>query len=107
MEIIVPDLFKGEGMANKNVIIIIATKTTIKIFLFSLIKLLPLENIKRRVIKIKEAPKARYEPRVKVNIRLMPIARIAVNSKVFFMLFRHAKKRDIAIGKGTIKYSAK
>ena len=107
MDITVPDLFKGVGTTNKKVIIIIATKIIIKIFLLFLIKFLLREIRKRKDIKIKETPKPRYEPRVKVAIRLVPIARIAINSKIFLNLFRLAKKRETAIGKGTIKYSAK
>ena len=92
---------------NKKVIIITTVKMIIKIFLFFLMKFLPREIRKRKNIKIKEAPKLRYEPRVKVAMRLAPIAMIPINSKIFFHLFWLTKKREMAIGRGTIKYSIK
>ena len=94
-------------MINKKVIIITTVKIIIKIFLFFLMKFLPREIRKRKDIKIKETPKPRYEPRVKVAVRLAPIAMIPINSKIFFNLFWGAKKRETAIGNGMIKYSAK
>ena len=107
MDINVPDLFKGVGTTNKKVIIDIATKAIIKIFLLFLTKFLLREIRKRKDIKIKEAPNPRYEPRVKVKVRLVPIAIIPMNSKIFFNLFWEAKKRETATGNGMIKYSAK
>jgi hypothetical protein len=57
--ITVPDLFKGVGTTNKKVIIDIATKAMIKIFLLFLMKFLLREIRKRKNIKIKETPKPR------------------------------------------------
>jgi hypothetical protein len=57
-EITVPGLLKGVGIINKKAIIIIAISMIKKIFLFSLIKLLPLDKRKRENIKINETPSA-------------------------------------------------
>ena len=95
------------GITNKEAVTIIAKKIIIKNFLFSLIKILPLEKKKRKNIKIKEIPKPRYEPRVRVNVKLIPIAKMPIKSRFFLNLFRLTKKRETAIGSGTIKYSAK
>ena len=102
-----PGLFRGLGTTIKEIIIIIAKEIIIKSFLFSLIKVFPLEEIKRKNIKIKEVPKPRYEPRVKVNIRLPPMTSIPISSNSFFILFLLTKKRGTAIVRGIIKYSAK
>ena len=107
MDITVPDLFKGVGTTNKKVIIHIVTKIIIKIFLLFLTKFLLREIRKRKDIKIKEATNPRYEPRVKVTVRLVPIAIIPNNSKIFFNLFWGAKKRETVMVRGMIKYSAK
>jgi len=98
-------------MVNKKAARIITIRIKINIFLFSLIKkVFPLQERKSKNIKIRETPKPRYEPRVKVKSKLPPIAKIPMNNNNFLNLLDLngvTKKKDTARGRISTKYSAK